>query len=1659
MENKDAQTDDTGAATPASRPTTASNQPSHPPPTQFNNHHQQPSHNIQRIRHHGPHAVGAVAGGLNGVRNSTSPSIRQSWLFPTNRASPSTGPPETTSVMTLNQRSHNRRSDASVLASSSSVSAVGSNSSLMGSSTTSATASFTAMATTTSSSTVTSTTSSHMITSSVPPSATINHPHPRDRRNINGSARSRLSRIDQLSRMMLSSNASGSNQIDPALPSPTTPISSQRSRLSLQSPISQLAAAAAAAATTEPPFSAGPMSSTGASGGWTADATSLAKTPASVPESTIPRGLNLPEGAEELGQNHAVHLNSNTSYPRHILVRSTSPQRGGNGRDSGPVVVDEFSSSLPLPSFAAGVDVVHNSNSVPSTISGIVAAKAIGERAGRHASMPLPRPAWRLQDHPDPEPESNEPENEDEPSDPTTPQDQAEDPSGWSTSKTGFQYSSTNASSTTLDQPPQQSQQQPHPYSYLSQQQQQLQNGRTSHSRQVSTTSTYYTMTPNASNLDLSQPPTTLATAASSLVSLSLSTDPPISATSPSSSSTFDHGPGSSQGPSHPPLARAHKPSKTPLVIKRSSTNTISSAYNYNTFASNNTFSINGIHSNSSNLNDSIHANNNNNNNSINNDQYPHRTLTRERQKIILEILRTERTYVHGLMVLNDLFYTPLSAPYMNNTSAVPNSPYGPAQSHLNRSTTSLHGTLSNGASGPSNHGVGTLIGMGAGPGPLHGTGPTGMNTVGSNYSYSTSTLGSNATMTGNNMTTAAGAPYLPERSVSIIFSGLGDVLFTNSLLLTDLEERICGSSEYSHSHDNGGDGEDEDEPPNMVWVPYETQGGQRQEILVLEEDWCVGDIFKTMAPYLKTYSNFVMTHSTSLAHINECMSRNDRFAEFIRTTERRPECKSLSFQSHLLLPVQRIPRYKLLIESLLKHTPADHPDHRHLQEALQRMDHTASVINEKIRHHEMSAKMVELQSKITGMPDRLVVAGREFIRRGLVQKICRRNIQPRVLLLFTDCLIWTSPGMNPLDDKDTMGFHRKNPLEHLTVIMDGVDMGPMSTSISGASTMNNSHSATGATSNLSSTPTGASDPPSRYMFHIMSSEKSSAVYVEDAKERQAWVDAIRKATQEHIARKRTLKPAQKSISAGTAIAAGLSGIGGLSRRETGFWSYPFGGAAAGNSNVGYGGDSKVNVNTTDDQVYRPRTSIDSVVGVQGGTGAWTSGANGGASGADSSSGAYMGAYGGAYREGQNGDGPGISSRPNQPPLRVVENFNAPVWIPDQNAARCMICSEDFSALFRRKHHCRLCGKVVCRNCSTRRVLIKAADTEKPGRACDDCYFSMFPEDYEQELAVPPPPLTTEPMTMEQEKTDRRASQHSMDGYVVRPEDYTSESGGLTTGAAGMVRGFVEASLSRMKSRSNTNQDKPTVNTTESGTAEINSPGAGDQTPGQEDPIGAIKERRRERGSNRRSDCFSSPSHAEQNIASIKSCGLCKEEFTLFKWRNVCQQCRRVVCSNCLTKRQLDHFFLMGLEVEGQLEKEQGSSSNSYTDGAPEGDARKDLTATSGQSDTKASHSIAGSSGSNTSTSSTSLSSNTSVTVSPSATVGTGFGWRGSRANTDSGHGQAEKLCDPCYMGLSADQVQVLESGGGWHYYQATLSRAQSQGVAAALAKSPPDDV
>lgn len=70
---------------------------------------------------------------------------------------------------------------------------------------------------------------------------------------------------------------------------------------------------------------------------------------------------------------------------------------------------------------------------------------------------------------------------------------------------------------------------------------------------------------------------------------------------------------------------------------------------------------------------------------------------------------------------------------------------------------------------------------------------------------------------------------------------------------------------------------------------------------------------------------------------------------------------------SFLIRPIQRIPRYRLLLKDLLKHTEEDHNDFQALSSAYKQVSDVAEYIEEKASEAERIGKLLDVQSRLLG--------------------------------------------------------------------------------------------------------------------------------------------------------------------------------------------------------------------------------------------------------------------------------------------------------------------------------------------------------------------------------------------------------------------------------------------------------------------------------------------------------------------------------------------------------------------------------------------------------------------------------------------------------------------------------------------------------------------
>jgi len=180
---------------------------------------------------------------------------------------------------------------------------------------------------------------------------------------------------------------------------------------------------------------------------------------------------------------------------------------------------------------------------------------------------------------------------------------------------------------------------------------------------------------------------------------------------------------------------------------------------------------------------------------------------------------------------------------------------------------------------------------------------------------------------------------------------------------------------------------------------------GQVQERV---KNWCwtqrLGDIFLNMTDFLKVYIQYVNNYNIALETLSQ-LQQVTEFQQFIEDAQSRPECNNLDIYSYLIMPIQRIPRYVLLLEDLVKHTPEGHIDNAELVQALGKMKQVARLINEKKAESENFSKLLSIYNRLDPKVDNLCEAHRHFIKEGIIKL---EDTNPYNAFLFSDIMLVT---------------------------------------------------------------------------------------------------------------------------------------------------------------------------------------------------------------------------------------------------------------------------------------------------------------------------------------------------------------------------------------------------------------------------------------------------------------------------------------------------------------------------------------------------------------------------------------------------------------------------------------------------------------------------
>eukprot|EP01103_Thecamoeba_quadrilineata_P016791 TRINITY_DN5723_c0_g1_i2.p1 TRINITY_DN5723_c0_g1~~TRINITY_DN5723_c0_g1_i2.p1 ORF type:complete len:678 (+),score=96.17 TRINITY_DN5723_c0_g1_i2:266-2035(+) len=177
-------------------------------------------------------------------------------------------------------------------------------------------------------------------------------------------------------------------------------------------------------------------------------------------------------------------------------------------------------------------------------------------------------------------------------------------------------------------------------------------------------------------------------------------------------------------------------------------------------------------------------------------------------------------------------------------------------------------------------------------------------------------------------------------------------------------------------------------------------------------ENWSpqqsLGDIFINITHFLKVYTQYVKDHDKRIATVNLLKSKNPHFVTFLEECSKNPEIRSQDLKSYLIHPIQRIPRYMLLLNEMVKHTPAEHRDYRSLVRAATEIRKVATYVNDRKEEAETIWKVVEVEKCLVGLETKLSQPHRRFVKEGLLEDMSERK--EIMLYLFNDIIIVATP-------------------------------------------------------------------------------------------------------------------------------------------------------------------------------------------------------------------------------------------------------------------------------------------------------------------------------------------------------------------------------------------------------------------------------------------------------------------------------------------------------------------------------------------------------------------------------------------------------------------------------------------------------------------------
>lgn len=205
-----------------------------------------------------------------------------------------------------------------------------------------------------------------------------------------------------------------------------------------------------------------------------------------------------------------------------------------------------------------------------------------------------------------------------------------------------------------------------------------------------------------------------------------------------------------------------------------------------------------------------------------------------------------------------------------------------------------------------------------------------------------------------------------------------------------------------------------------------------------------VGKCFLQYENGFSVYHYYCNNHPNATSELQDLYTK-PRFVKFFEACRVLQNMIDISLDGFLLTPIQKICKYPLQLNELLKNTDEEHPDFQPVADALESMRNCANLANERKRRIEALADVMSFQEKIEDwFGSKLIETSSILIHSGEVYKISSSHTWSQgVQLYLFDHLLLIIYCKKDLLKRNSLSLKRRISMDTVREISDADEYKP----------------------------------------------------------------------------------------------------------------------------------------------------------------------------------------------------------------------------------------------------------------------------------------------------------------------------------------------------------------------------------------------------------------------------------------------------------------------------------------------------------------------------------------------------------------------------------------------------------------------------------------